>query len=228
MKKQALVAALGLIAPVIVGTGSVFADTATTNVTANFTVPTINNDNPQPNNPAGSSPGASDDNTNLPLNPTGNFALAYVPNNLNFGDIELGSSGAKKVDISLTQGDTLNVGVKDTMHDTNGWNLTASFSGALASNGVTISTTASTAKLNDGGVLKSLPDENMISVNSNFTVNSSDSTVMTGVQGHNFAGTYDLDLGTVSLNIPDVSAISAGQTNGLITWNLSQTPQNNG
>ncbi|WP_179131841.1 hypothetical protein [Enterococcus hirae] len=49
---------------------------------------------------------------------------------------------------------------------------------------------------------------------------------MTGNQGNVFSGTYDMDLGTVSLEIPDASRISQGQSTGSITWNLAQTPQN--
>ncbi|OQO48710.1 hypothetical protein BH736_13070 [Enterococcus hirae] len=60
----------------------------------------------------------------------------------------------------------------------------------------------------------------------NAVINSSQQVIMTGNQGNVFSGTYDMDLGTVSLEIPDASRISQGQSTGSITWNLAQTPQN--
>ncbi|EMF0385743.1 WxL domain-containing protein [Enterococcus hirae] len=229
MKKQALVAAFSLVAPMVLGSTGVFADDlskANTSVSATFTVPSTNTDNPQPNNPSGSNPGSTDENTNLPLAPNGNFALAYVPNNVTFGNIQLGTSGSLTTDLQLPKDATLNVGVKDTQHNQEGWTLTASFSGDLATNGVTIKTTTNEAKLNDNGTLKPLSDSSMIQVTPNFEINNSANTIMTGVAGKTFSGTYDLDLGDVSLNIPDVSQISAGQKSGTVMWNLTQTPTN--
>ncbi|EMF0396296.1 hypothetical protein GVK96_13665 [Enterococcus hirae] len=231
MKKQALVAAFSLVAPMVLGSTGVFADTtltsSSTSVNANFTLPAVDNDNPTPNNPSGGSGTGSDNNTNLPLNPDGSFGLAYVPYGLDFGTIELNNSGSMSKNIDLPAGETLNVGVKDTLHNSQGWTLSAQFTGQLANEGATIGTTTNKAQVYDAsGHLQDLSNPSMIDVVSNAAINSSQQVIMTGNQGNVFSGTYDMNLGTVSLEIPDASRISQGQATGSITWNLAQTPQN--
>ncbi|EOS7908447.1 WxL domain-containing protein [Enterococcus hirae] len=231
MKKQALVAAVSLIAPMALGASSVFADTnsASTNVKANFTVSNTNNDNPTPNNPSGANPDqpGSDENTNNPLQPTGNFSLAYIPYSFNFGNIELGTQGSLQKNIELSGSNTLNVGVKDTQHNEAGWTLKATFSGDLASNGATIGTTAETAQTYDAqNKLVPLANPDMITVTNHPSIGSQAQLIMEGNQGNTFSGTYDLNLGTVSLNIPNVNQVNAGEKTGTVTWNLEQTPSN--
>ncbi|EMF0288640.1 WxL domain-containing protein [Enterococcus hirae] len=230
MKKQALVAAFSLVAPMVLGSTGVFADVTSsdTSVNANFTVSNTNTDNPTPNNPSGSTPDVpgSDNNTNTPLDPTGNFALAYVPYSFSFGDIELATQGSLQKNIELTGGKTLNVGVKDTQHNQTGWTLKATFSGDLASAGATIGTTAETAQTYDSqNQLVPLSDPGMITVANHPSIGSQQQVIMTGNQGNTFSGTYDLNLGTVSLNIPNVNQVNVGETTGHVTWNLEQTPQ---
>lgn len=230
MKKQALLAAISLVAPVMMGSTGVFADTtltsSTTGVKANFTIPSVDNNNPTPNNPSGSGSSSDDNNTNLPLNPDGNFGLAYVPYGLDFGTIQLNNTGTMTKSIDLPEGKTLNVGVKDTLHNSQGWSLSAQFTGDLANEGVTIGTTTNKAQVYDAtGHLQDLTKTDMINVTPNAKINSSQQVIMEGNKGNVFAGTYDMNLGTVSLEIPDASIISQGQTTGTITWNLAQTPQ---
>lgn len=227
MKKQALVAAFSLVAPMILGSTGVFATSLTesnTDVNAKFTVPDTNTNNPTPNNPSTGT--GTDNNTNVPLDPDGNFALAYVPYGLDFGTIQLNNNGPMTQNLALQDGQTLNVGVKDTLHNTEGWTLSAQFSGALADEGVTIGTTTSKAQVyNESNSLVDLSDNGMITVTPNATINSQQKVLMQGNQGHNFSGTYDMNLGDVSLQIPDASKVSQGQTSGTITWSLTKAPQ---
>lgn len=232
MKKQALLAAVALVAPVMLGTGVSAATTSTSNdtqVNANFTVSNTDNTNPtppggsvnpsQPNKPA--NPG------NTQLNPTSTFALSYIPYQFDFGTTDL--TGKSSVDVNATpqSGKTFNVGVKNTTHTTQGWTLSAQLKGALATYGAKVKTTvsANSSKVNNNGTLQALPTSNMITVNNNAQISSVSSTIMTGNRGNVFAGTYDLNLGTVSLNIPDTSKVPSGAAAGSITWNLAQTPQ---
>ncbi|EMF0390859.1 WxL domain-containing protein (plasmid) [Enterococcus hirae] len=234
MKKQALLTAVSLVAPMIMGSAGVFADTSTptsasTNVNATFATPETDTNNPTPNNPStGVDPDQPDDNTNLPLNPSANFALAYVPNNLNFGTINLPAQGSVEQAITLTNNKTLNVGVKDTQHNKAGWTLNAKLTGDLATAGAKITTTTTAAKVYDkDGALQPLATPSMITVTQGAQIGSVDQLIMQGNQGNVFSGTYDLDLGTVKLSIPDVSKVDVSQSSGLITWNLSQTPTSN-
>lgn len=233
MKKQALLAAVALVAPVMLGTGVSAATTSPTSsetqVNAQFTVSPTDNTNPtppggtvnpgQPNQP--SNPG------NSALNPTATFALSYIPYQFNFGTTDLTGKSSVNVTATPQSGKTFNVGVKNTTHTTQGWTLSAALKGNLATYGATVKTTvsASSAKLNNNGTLQSLPTNNMITVNNNAQIGSTSSTIMTGNQGNVFAGTYDLNLGTVSLSIPDTSKVPAGTAAGTVTWNLAQTPQ---
>ncbi|EMF0079085.1 WxL domain-containing protein [Enterococcus hirae] len=225
MKKQALLAAVSLVAPVVIGSTGVFADdTNTTSVTAQFTV-SQNNSNPTPPNPSDPDHPDGDTNTNKPLDPAGNFALAYIPNDMDFGTMEISAQGSLTQQLTLASGQSINVGVKDTQHNTQGWTLTAQLSGDLANVGATIDTQASTAKVYDNqGSLQSLPTGDMIQVNQNVKIGAASQEIMKGIAGNTFSGTYDLNLGTPTLDIPDVSRVNAGSASDTITWNLTQTP----
>lgn len=237
MKKQALLAAVALVAPVMLGTGVSAATTnanttpaaqTTTPVISNFTVSSTDTNNPTPPSPTTPpTPGtpSSPNPGNVPLNPNGTFGLAYLPAQFNFGSTELTGKTAVSATAQPQAGKTFNVGVKNTTHTTNGWTLNASLQGELTNYGAHIKITNAEAKLNDGGNLTSLPNTNMINVNSNIDINSTSSNIMTGNAGVGvFSGTYDLKLGNVSLEIPNASVVPAGDASGTVNWDLQQTP----
>lgn len=228
MRKQILLAA-ALISPVMLGTGVSAASTTadSTPVTANFTVSNIDNNNPNPPAPVDpSNPGTQPNPGNKPLNPTGTFGLAYIPFQFDFGTTTLTGSSSVHTTAVLPQGKSFNVGVKDTTHTTRGWILTASLSGQLTTYGAELQTSTSVAKVNDGnGQLNALPSNGMITVPQNVKITSQSTPIMTGNKNHVFSGTYDLNLGDVSLNIPDASKVQAGNATGTVNWNLAQTPQ---
>lgn len=236
MKKQALLAAVALVAPVMLGTGVSAATTSSqaassssqpnTPVTANFTVSSTDNTNPTPPSPTTPGSGGAVTPGNKPLNPTSTFAVSYLPSQFNFGSVTLTGQNTLNVPATTQANKTFNVGIKNTTHTSTGWTLRAQLTGTLANYGakVTTTTSANSAKLNNNGTLAALPNSGMITVTPNAQITSTASTIMTGNDGHVFAGTYDLNLGNVSLNIPDTTKVPAGQATGQVNWNLTQTP----
>ncbi|OZS41200.1 hypothetical protein DF186_10675 [Enterococcus hirae] len=235
MKKQALLAAVALVAPVMLGTGVSAATNSSqtassgsqpnTPVTADFTVSSTDATNPTPPSPATPGAGGAVTPGNKPLNPTSTFAVSYLPSQFSFGSITLTGQNTVNVPATTQANKTFNVGIKNTTHRSTGWTLRAQLTGDLANYGakVTTTTSASSAKLNNNGNLTTLPN-GMITVTQNAQITSTPSTIMTGNNGHVFAGTYDLNLGSVSLNIPDTTKVPAGQATGQVNWNLTQTP----
>lgn len=232
MKKISLLAMAALLAPTMLSTGVSAATTPTSNdtqVNAQFTVSSTDTTNPTP--PGGSvdpsQPNKPSNPGNSGLNPTSTFALSYIPYQFDFGTTDL--TGKSSIDVTATpqSGKTFNVGVKNTTHTTQGWTLSALLKGDLATYGAKVNTTisANSSKVNNNGTLQALPTSNMITVKDNAQITSTSFPIMTGNNGNVFAGTYDLDLGKVSLNIPDASKIPSGTASGTITWNLAQTPQ---
>lgn len=218
--KKTFFTALSVCTPFMLGATSVFADSSSTPVTANFTVSNTDNTNPTPPSPAG--PTNPDGNNNL--NPTTTFAIAYLPSKFNFGDIQLTGNSTINAPAIVSKGNTFNVGVKNTTHTTEGWKLTAALTGDLTNYGATIKTTGNTVKENKSGTLTNLVNAQSITVNSDATISSTPTDMLTGNSGNTFAGTYDLQLGTVSLNIPDTSTVNAGNSTGSVSWNLSKVP----
>ncbi|EON3045121.1 WxL domain-containing protein [Enterococcus hirae] len=232
MKKTTLLAVAALLAPTMLSTGVSAATTPTQNdtqVNAQFTVSSTDTTNPTP--PGGSvdpsEPNKPSNPGNSALNPTSTFALSYIPYQFDFGTTDLTGKSSIEVPATPQSGKSFNVGVKNTTHTTQGWTLSASLTGDLATYGAQVKTTvsASSAKVNNNGVLEELPTNNMITVKDNAEISSTDNVIMTGNDGNVFAGTYDLNLGNVSLNIPDTSKVPSGDATGTITWNLAQTPQ---
>ena len=235
MKKSILLTTISVCAPLLIGTSSAFADdsnnltTSSTPITANFTA-SKDTTNPTPPSPIPNPTPDTPNPGNKPLNPQGNFALAYIPYSMNFGDIELNNSNAglaiDKV-ATVAQGTTFNVGVKDTRHTTAGWHLNASLTGSLADSGASIKTSTSSSnvkKLSKDSQLVPLDNSNMITVTDNAEIGKTESTIMVGNAGNVFAGTYDLNLGEVSLHIPNTATVAAGNASGNIIWTLADTP----
>lgn len=208
------------------------ASSATTDVKAVFIAP--ENPNPNPVGPDGekpTDPGYDDKTDNKDLKPEGNFGLAYVPKAFDFGSHELTEKGT----FQATKKTSFNVGVKDTTYGTSGWKVTATLSDltnekheSLA--GATLTTTSdATVKVNTnkGGDnaftssdLKDIENGEATATN-NATISSSESSIMAGTKGKIHKSVYDLNLGDVTLNIPDMSKVSTGTYSGTVNWNLS-------
>lgn len=248
MIKKSLLTAVTMAAPIFLGANGVFAATSgnnanpnqtSTTVSATFTVPTNGGTNPLPpqggNGTDTGGTGGTNDNTSN--NVSGAFGIAYQPTSFNFGNHELGTTGSATYQAESKKGSAgFHVGVKDTTHDSTGWQLTAIAQGEIFTTGQARITTTSknTVTKNENDGTTGFQNSNLVPVtdgsvttNANSEITSvSGKPIMTGVKGSVFSSTYDVDLGEVSLVIPDVSKIKAGSlTASSVQWNLALTPQ---
>lgn len=238
MKKKSLLTAVTMVAPIFLGANGVFAATnsqtpnpaqTTTSVTATLSAPTNGGVNPLP--PQGPD---SNQNDNTSNSVNGTFGIAYQPTTFNFGTQELSTTGNATYPAQTANNSKgFHVGVKDTTHDTAGWKLTATANGDIFTKGAKI-TTGSKQQImknensNSGSFQqnKLVPvDNGSVTGTENAEITNVASSIMTGSNGSVFSSTYDIDLGNVSLSIPDVSKIQAGSVNGSVVWNLALTPQ---
>ncbi|MBO1138249.1 WxL domain-containing protein, partial [Enterococcus faecalis] len=201
---------------------------AATDVKAVFTAPETQNPNPVgPDGVKPTDPGYDDKTDNKDLNPEGNFGLAYVPKAFDFGSHELTEEGR----FQATKKTSFNVGVKDTTYGTTGWKVTATLSDlsngkqeSLAGAFLT-TTSASTINVNKnaGGDVAFTPSDltpvsaGEATTAGNVTISSSESPIMSGTKGKIHKSVYDLNLGDVTLNIPDMSKVSTGMYTGTVT-----------
>lgn len=208
------------------------ASSATTDVKAVFIAPETQNPNPVgPDGVKPSDPEYNDKTDNKDLDPQGNFGLAYVPKAFDFGTHELSEEGtfkAKKVT-------SFDVGVKDTTYGTTGWKVTATLSDLKNEKnedlkGASLATTSdTTVKMNKnaGGDVAFTPSDltpvsdGEATTTGNIAITNSESSVMSGTRGKIHKSVYNLGLGDVTLNIPDMSQVSTGTYSGTVNWNLA-------
>ncbi|MGL9870195.1 WxL domain-containing protein [Enterococcus sp. DIV0691] len=236
MKKQALLAAVALVAPVMLGTGvsaasttapAANANSASTTMSATFTAPTNGGTNPTP--PSPTTPGGNPSQPgNTPLNPTGSFGIAYVPASFNFGSSAISGSGELNVQTTVANGRTYNVGVKNNTHSSDGWTLNANLTGDLAQKygaKIKTQTTLNSVKVNNGNNSLTNVPTNTVTNTANYAITANQTPVMQIASNKVLAGTFDLNLGSsVTLNIPDSSTLKAGTYNGTVNWNLATVP----
>lgn len=177
------------------------------------------------------------------------FGISYVPENFNFSSVKLedtvGSQTinalkSKNAEESRRSTKTFNIGVKDKRREsTNDWTLSAKLNSKIGEDaeGMTISIDSKTNEvkrnMNDGKrdfqeqdltdqVKKSGKEE--VAKMDKVTLTQENKPVMytTGEQFVN--GVYDLDLGNVSLTIPDTSKAKAQNISTSIQWTLESTP----
>lgn len=235
MKSKTLFTVISLLSPLMLS-AEVFADSnanptsVETPVTANFTAPTNGGVNPTPPNPVTPNPDGSIPSTpgNKPLDPNTSFAIAYIPASFNFGSTEINSSGELNVSTPTANNKTFNVGVKNNRHTADGWTLTASLTGDLATNygaQIKTKTTANSVNINNGNQGMIAAPAGTVTNTADYVINSSASPIMQQAKGKIQSGTFDLSLGdSVTLNIPDASTLQAGNYNGTVTWNLASVP----
>ena len=205
---------------------------ATTNVKAVFIAPKTQNPNPAgPDGMKPSDPGYDEKTDNNNLDPEGNFGLAYVPKMFDFGQHELTEEGNFKA----SKKTSFNVGVKDTTYGTTGWKLSATLSELknekqetlAGANLTTTSAAVVKANTNKGGDnaftasdLKELTGGE-VTTSGNVNITTSESPIMLGTKEKIHKSVYDLDLGDVTLNIPDMASVSTGTYSGTVNWNLA-------
>ncbi|MBD9891336.1 WxL domain-containing protein [Enterococcus faecalis] len=208
------------------------ASSATTDVKAVFIAPETQNPNPVgPDGVKPTDPGYNDKNDNKNLDPQGNFGLAYVPKTFDFGTHELTEKGNFKA----KKATSFDVGVKDTTYGTTGWKVTATLSELKNEKneklaGASLSTTSDATvnvNKNAGGDVAFTPSDltpvsnGEATTSGNVSINASESPIMSGVTGKIHKSVYNLGLGDVTLNIPDMDSVSTGTYSGTVNWNLA-------
>ncbi len=237
MKKHvALFSSTLMMSTTLLGAGSVFAASESTNATpataetpvqAVLELPDGGGTNPTPPSPV--EPEEPENPGNKPNDPTGAFGIAYQPNKFEFKATKLNESGTQSIALAEGKGnaDTFHLGVKDKTRDTKGWSVQAQLTGDITSQrGVTIKMTGSRqVKVNKGNELINAPEGSATGFE-NISVGSSAVNVMQGNAGQIHNDVYDWGLGTVTMEIADAGQVQAGSHSGSLNWNLSQTPGN--
>lgn len=168
------------------------------------------------------------------------FGISYVPKTFDFGSSNLLDSVNKQtITATKQEGKTFNIGVKDKRREnTQTWSLNVKHDINI-DNGyqgvtVTIPTNGDIHRnMNDGEQKFQSSDlieqvkknqTNEVKNVTNIDVNTQEKTIMHTTGGQFVNGVYDLDLGEVTLNIPDASKVPAQTISGNVEWTLSNTP----
>lgn len=170
------------------------------------------------------------------------FGISYVPETFDFGTTKLHDSvNEQTITTTNKNGKTFNVGVKDKRRvDTQTWSLNVRHSINVDNGyqGVELKVPLVgdvKRNMNDGDtpfeaddlteqVKKNNQNEVNKSENEHLMVTSEDQTIMYTNGGQFVNGVYDLELGDVSLQIPDPSRVPDQTFKGNVTWTLANTP----
>jgi hypothetical protein len=214
--------------------GVAFADTVDDATHKSTPVTTTLDANNNPDNPippqSTNGPADPDKSNNKNDNLNGNFGIAYQPDNFSFS-ANLGS-GEQTIPITNTKNASYDVGVEDKKHDYKGWTLKASFvwnsdSPQIAGASIKTSTTGTVLEnTNNSTTYNSAflkPTTMKITEPTNLTINGTENialnapTIQTGAA---YDSVYDLQLGNVSLVIPNAENVNTGTYSGNVNWNL--------
>ncbi|NTJ88478.1 WxL domain-containing protein [Enterococcus faecium] len=236
MKKHvALFSSVLMMSTTLLGAGSVFAanndsmsKSADTPLSVTLQEPDNGGTNPVP--PTEPDGGEGDNNHNPSLNTKMGFA--YYPKQFNFPQLKLADKGEQSV--TATKNHSFNLGVKDKTRGTLGWTVKgrlvwdsgkeitgASIKTSNAEGTVKINENDSTGNF-DESLMKPVGDKVIGEKNVNIT--TSDTLIMTGQSDKIHNSVYDYDLGDVTLNIPEVKEVAAGQKTGNVHWTLDKVP----
>ncbi|WP_195971930.1 WxL domain-containing protein [Enterococcus gallinarum] len=170
------------------------------------------------------------------------FGISYVPRTFDFGSTKLHDSvNEQTITTTKQEGKSFNVGVKDKRReDTQTWSLNVKHNISIDNGyqGVTLTIPTSgevQRNMNDGvtpfeegdligQIQKNSQNEVNKAENDHMTITTEDKTIMYANGGQFVNGVYDLELGNVSLQIPDPSRVPEKTLSGNVTWTLTNTP----
>ena len=168
------------------------------------------------------------------------FGISYVPRTFDFGTTKLQDSvDEQAIPARKEEEKAFHVGVKDKRReDTHTWSLnvkhTINIDNGYQGVTLTIPTSGEVQRnMNDGTrdfqpgdlisqVQKNSTDE--VKKEANIEVTKEEKTIMHTTGGQFVNGVYDLNLGDVTLNIPDASRVPSQTLTGNVEWTLSNTP----
>lgn len=168
------------------------------------------------------------------------FGISYVPETFDFGTTKLHDSvNEQTITATKESNKTFNVGVKDKRREnTQTWSLNVKHNINIDNGYQGITLTIPT----DGEVQRNMNDgshgfqssdlisqvqknsTNEVQKISDINVTTEEKTIMHTTGGQFVNGVYDLNLGDITLNIPDSSKVAAQKISGSVEWTLSNTP----
>lgn len=168
------------------------------------------------------------------------FGISYIPSTFDFGETKLlDSVQMQKIAVKKDKSKTFNIGVKDKRReDTNKWSLNVKHDLNIKNGyqGVTLTIPTNSEvrrNMNNGDIgfqNSDLTDQvkknkqNEVNKVNEVTLSSEDQTIMYNNGGQFVNGVYDLELGDITLNIPDASRVPAQTISGNVEWTLTNTP----
>ncbi|PQF24477.1 WxL domain-containing protein [Enterococcus mundtii] len=169
------------------------------------------------------------------------LGISYIPETFDFGSTKLKDDVQKQTITTTMNEKTYNVGVKDKRRqNTQHWSLNVKHNISINNGYQGISLTVPIngdvkRNINDGtssfqeneltDQLKKYGQNEVEKAEDNtIDVTTQEKTIMHTANGQFVNGVYDLELGNVTLNIPDASKVPAQTISGTVQWNLANTP----
>ncbi|EPM6972902.1 BspA family leucine-rich repeat surface protein [Enterococcus hirae] len=167
------------------------------------------------------------------LNTQAPLAIVYLPNLFTTGNQPIPLQNSGQQTIPFVKSTTLNIGIRDQRKSNTTWNLTAQ----LIGNSSNLPTDAylqvgnqATVTLNTNNGTTYNPNLDLKPVNnpvgnSNVKITTTTpTTIMSKNSSTELNGVYDLNLGNISLVLPNSQNVSVGNYSATVSWNLVTAP----
>ncbi|EON3045125.1 BspA family leucine-rich repeat surface protein [Enterococcus hirae] len=171
---------------------------------------------------------------NRTLNTQEPLAIAYLPNVFTTGNQPIPLQNGGQQMVPFVKSTTFNIGIRDQRKSNTTWNLTAQLVGNssnLPSDAyLQVGDQATvTLNINNGTAYNPLldlqPVKNQNPVgNSNAKITTTPTTILSKNSSTELNGVYDLDLGNISLVLPNSQNVAVGNYSATVSWNLVTGP----
>lgn len=171
---------------------------------------------------------------NRTLNTQEPLAIAYLPNVFTTGNQPIPLQNGGQQMVPFVKSTTLNIGIRDQRKSNTTWNLTAQLVGNSSNlpadaylqvgdqTTVTLNTNNGTA-YNPLLDLQPIKNQNPVG-NSNAKITTTPTTILSKNSSTELNGVYDLDLGNISLVLPNSQNVAVGNYSATVSWNLVTAP----
>ncbi|MFP7291816.1 BspA family leucine-rich repeat surface protein [Enterococcus hirae] len=168
---------------------------------------------------------------NRTLNTQDPLAIVYLPNVFTTGNQPIPLQNDGQQIIPFVKSATLNVGVRDQRKSSTNWSLTAQLIGNpsnLPSDAyLQIGQSVTTLNINNGTAYN--PTADLKPVNNpvgkpNAKITATPTTIMSKNSSTELNGVYDLNLGNISLVLPNSQNVAVGNYSATVSWNLVTAP----
>ncbi|EOS7783797.1 BspA family leucine-rich repeat surface protein [Enterococcus hirae] len=170
---------------------------------------------------------------NRVLNTQAPLAIAYLPNVFTTGNQPIPLQNEGQQIIPFVKSTTLNIGIRDQRKLNTNWSLNAQLIGnpsnlpadaylQVGSQAITTLNTNDGTAYNPSSDLK--PVNNNPVGNPNAKITSTPTTIMSKNSSTELNGVYDLNLGNISLVLPNSQNVAVGNYSATVSWNLVTAP----